>query len=193
MSLARTERRLAAIMLADIAGYSALMERDEARTFGRIRALRDQVINPKVAEFGGRVIKTTGDGFLAEFPSSTAALGCGITIQRTNFAQEATKDEAERFHLRIGINLGDIISDGDDVSGDGVNVVGRLEPLAPARRHLRFGRGSRPGQGSFGRRAGGPWRAAGEEHFPTDPRLSDSPGMAAMRQLGPINPKCPVT
>src|SRR5271170_4094147 len=118
-------------MLADIAGYSALMVRDEARTFGRIRALRDQVINPKVAEFGGRVIKTTGDGFLAEFPSATAALGCAITMQRLNFAQEAAKDEAERFHLRIGINLGDIIVDGGDVSGDGVNVAARLEPLAP--------------------------------------------------------------
>ena len=131
MSLARTERRLAAIMLADIAGYSALMERDELRTFARLQTLREQVINPKVAEFGGRIIKTTGDGFLAEFPSATAALGCGIAIQRTNFAQEATKDEAERFHLRIGINLGDIISDGDDVSGDGVNIAARLEPLAP--------------------------------------------------------------
>ena len=129
--MAQTERRLAAIMLADIAGYSALMEREESRTFARIQALREQVINPKVAEFGGRVIKTTGDGFLAEFPSPTAALGCGITIQRMNFAQEATKDEAERFHLRIGINLGDIINDGDDVSGDGVNVAARLEPLAP--------------------------------------------------------------
>jgi len=131
MSLVQTERRLAAIMLADIAGYSALMERDESRTFARLQTLREQVINPKVAEFGGRIIKTTGDGFLAEFPSATAALGCGITIQRTNFAQEATKDEAERFHLRIGINLGDIISDGDDVSGDGVNIAARLEPLAP--------------------------------------------------------------
>jgi class 3 adenylate cyclase/TolB-like protein len=131
MSLAQTERRLAAIMLADIAGYSALMERDEARAFARLQALREQVINPKVAEFGGRIIKTTGDGFLAEFPSATAALGCGITIQRVNFAQEANKDEAERFHLRIGINLGDIIVDGDDVSGDGVNVAARLEPLAP--------------------------------------------------------------
>ena len=131
MSLAQTERRLAAIMLADIAGYSAIMERDETRTFARIRALREQVINPKVAEFGGRIIKTTGDGFLAEFPSATAALGCGITIQRVNFAQEANKDEADRFHLRIGVNLGDIIGDGDDVSGDGVNVAARLEPLAP--------------------------------------------------------------
>jgi adenylate cyclase len=131
MSLAQTERRLAAIILADIAGYSALMEREESRTFARLQALREQVINPKVAEFGGRIVKTTGDGFLAEFPSPTAALGCAITIQRLNFAQEANKDEAERFHLRIGINLGDIINDGDDVSGDGVNVAARLEPLAP--------------------------------------------------------------
>ena len=118
-------------MMADIAGYSALMERDESRTFAHLQALREQVIGPKVGEFGGRVIKTTGDGFLAEFPSATAALGCGITIQRTNIALEANKDEAERFHLRIGVNLGDIIRDGDDVSGDGVNVAARLEPLAP--------------------------------------------------------------
>jgi adenylate cyclase len=118
-------------MLADIAGYSALMERDESRTFSRLQSLREEVINPKIAEFGGRVIKTTGDGFLAEFPSATAALGCAITVQRVNFAQEANKDEAERFHLRIGINLGDIIIDGDDVSGDGVNIAARLEPLAP--------------------------------------------------------------
>jgi adenylate cyclase len=97
-------------MLADIVGYSTLMEREESRTFARLQSLREQVVNPKVAEFGGRVIKTTGDGFLAEFPSPTAALGCGITIQRTNFAQESTRDEDERFHLRIGINLGDIIN-----------------------------------------------------------------------------------
>jgi adenylate cyclase len=129
--LTQTERRLSAIMLADIVGYSKLMEREESRTFARLQSLREQVVNPKVAEFGGRVIKTTGDGFLAEFPSPTAALGCGITIQRTNFAQESTRDEAERFHLRIGINLGDIIIDGDDVSGDGVNIAARLEPLAP--------------------------------------------------------------
>ncbi len=131
MSLAKTERKLAAIVLADIAGYSALMEREETRTFARLQALREQIINPKVAEFGGRIIKTTGDGFLAEFPSATAALGCGITIQRMNLAQEANKDEAERFHLRIGVNVGDIIIDGEDVSGDGVNVAARLEPLAP--------------------------------------------------------------
>jgi TolB-like protein/class 3 adenylate cyclase/Tfp pilus assembly protein PilF len=129
--LAFAERRLAAIVLADIAGYSALMEREETRTFARLRALREELINPKVAEFGGRIVKTTGDGFLAEFPSATSALGCAIAIQRQNFAQESTRDEAERFRLRIGVNLGDIIRDGEDVSGDGVNVAARLEPLAP--------------------------------------------------------------
>ena len=129
---AQIERKLAAIMLADLAGFSALMERDETRTYQRLRALREQIFLPKVAEYGGRVVKTTGDGFLAIFPSATASLGCGITIQRTNISQEAMKDEQERFHLRIGINLGDVVIDGDDVSGDGVNIAARLEPLAPS-------------------------------------------------------------
>ena len=127
----QAERRLSTIMVADIAGYSALMEREESRTFARLQALLQQIVIPKIAEFGGRIIKTTGDGFLAEFSSPTAALACGITIQRMNFAQESIRDEAERFHVRVGINLGDIIVDGDDVSGDGVNIAARLEPLAP--------------------------------------------------------------
>ncbi len=118
-------------MLADIAGYSALMERDESGTFARVRSFREDIVYPQVAEFGGRVIKTTGDGFLAEFSSATAALRCGIAIQRANFSREATKNDAERLHLRIGVNIGDIISDGGDVSGDGVNIAARLEPLAP--------------------------------------------------------------
>ncbi len=129
---AQIERKLAAIMLADIAGFSALMERDETRTYQRLRALRDEIVLPKVAEYGGRIVKTTGDGFLAIFPSATASLGCGITIQRAIISQETMKDEQERFHLRIGINLGDVVVDGDDVSGDGVNIAARLEPLAPS-------------------------------------------------------------
>jgi class 3 adenylate cyclase len=129
--LAQIERRLAAIMLADIAGYSTLMERAEARTFERVRTMREELINPIVGRFGGRIIKTTGDGFLAEFSSGTAALLCGIDLQRLNHAREAKNAQGERLHLRIGINLGDIIFDGDDVSGDGVNVAARLEPLAP--------------------------------------------------------------
>lgn len=129
--MARIERKLAAIMLADIAGYSALMEANESRTFERARALREDLINPTVARYGGRVVKTTGDGFLAEFSTGSAALLCGIDIQRANHARETRAPEKERIHLRIGINLGDIIVDGDDVSGDGVNVAARLEPLAP--------------------------------------------------------------
>lgn len=129
--MAQIERRLAAIMLADIAGYSTLMERAEARTFERVRTLHEELVNPTVGRYGGRIIKTTGDGFLAEFSSSTGALLCGIDIQRLNYAREATNAQDERLHLRIGINLGDIIFDGNDVSGDGVNIAARLEPLAP--------------------------------------------------------------
>ena len=125
------ERKLAAIMLADIAGFSALMERDETSTFERVRALRERLVVPGVAEHRGRIIKTTGDGFLAEFPSATAALQCGIALQRQNHAQERELPADSRIHMRIGINVGDIIIDGDDVAGDGVVIASRLEPLAP--------------------------------------------------------------
>jgi adenylate cyclase len=118
-------------MLADIAGFSSLMERDESATFERVRSLREVLVAPKVAEYGGRVIKTTGDGFLAEFPSATAALRCGIEIQRQNHSDELSQAERDRIHMRIGINVGDIIIDGDDVAGDGVVIAARLEPLAP--------------------------------------------------------------
>lgn len=131
MAVVETERRLAAIMLADIAGFSSLMERDEGRTFTRVRNLREQLAWPSIAKYGGRVIKTTGDGFLAEFLSATAALECGIDIQRQNHQREQTETESDRLHMRIGINVGDIIIDGDDVAGDGVNIAARLEPLAP--------------------------------------------------------------
>lgn len=125
------ERKLAAIMVADIVGYSAMMERDETRTFGRVRSLREELINPVVTQYGGRIIKTTGDGFLAEFSTGTAALHCAIDLQRQNHAAQASSGESDKMLLRIGINLGDIIIDGDDVSGDGVNVAARLEPFAP--------------------------------------------------------------
>ncbi|MBC8023592.1 MAG: tetratricopeptide repeat protein [Burkholderiales bacterium] len=125
------ERKLAAIMLADIAGFSSLMEKDEAGTFERIRNLRAQLIAPRVAEHGGRIIKTTGDGFLAEFPSATSALQCAIAIQRQNHSQQLALPADQRIHIRIGINVGDIIIDGEDVAGDGVVIAARLEPLAP--------------------------------------------------------------
>jgi len=125
------KRRLAAVMVADIAGFSSLMDKDESGTFDRVRTLREQLISPRVVEHGGRVIKTTGDGFLAEFPSATSALRCGVEIQRANHAKEASRPEGERIRMRIGLNVGDIIVDGDDIAGDGVIIAARLEPLAP--------------------------------------------------------------
>ena len=126
-----TERRLAAIMVADVAGFSRLMERDESSTFARMRLLREEVTHRRVKEQGGRLVKTTGDGFLAEFASAAAAVRCALDIQRDIVAREAGRSADTRIRLRIGINVGDIIVDGDDVAGDGVNIAARLEPLAP--------------------------------------------------------------
>ncbi len=118
-------RRLAAILAADVAGFSALMERDEEGTFARVGDLRRNVIAPALAAEAGRLIKTTGDGFLAEFASPIAALRCALAIQD----KLGTTDGALR--LRIGLNLGDVIvEDGGDVYGEGVNIAARLEALA---------------------------------------------------------------
>lgn len=118
-----TTRRLAAILAADVAGYSAMMERDEEGTFARVRALRRDVIEPKLAEHQGRLIKTTGDGFLAEFASPIAALKSALSIQASQAGSDALQ-------LRIGLNLGDVIIEDGDVYGEGVNVAARLEALA---------------------------------------------------------------
>jgi adenylate cyclase len=118
-----TTRRLAAILAADVAGYSAAMERDEEGTAAAVRALRREVIEPNLAEHQGRLIKTTGDGFLAEFASPIAALNCALAIQQ--------RPDAGGLQLRIGLNLGDvIIEEGGDLLGEGVNVAARLESLA---------------------------------------------------------------
>jgi class 3 adenylate cyclase len=126
------DRKLAAIMVADVVGFSRLMERDESLTFARLRRLREEVTFPKIEEHGGRLVKTTGDGFLAEFGSAMAAVKCGIEIQRNVVEVEAEQADADRIRFRIGLNVGDIIIDGDDVAGDGVNIAARLETLSPA-------------------------------------------------------------
>ena len=131
MAAETAERKLAAIMIADVVGSSLLMERDESLTFARLRQLREAVTQPSVDEHGGRLIKTTGDGFLAAFPSATAALKCGIGIQRSVIALQSGRSVETRIRFRIGINVGDIIIDGNDVAGDGVNIAARLEALAP--------------------------------------------------------------
>jgi adenylate cyclase len=121
----RVQRRLAAILAADVAGFSALMERDEEGTYSRIGSLRRDVIEPRLSEHQGRLIKTTGDGFLAEFASPIAALRCALAIQGNQL------DDPNALRLRIGLNLGDIIIEqSGDVYGEGVNVAARLESLA---------------------------------------------------------------
>ena len=106
------------------------MERDDAGAFARLREIRERLIDPKIAEHGGRVVKTAGDGMLLEFGSADAALRCAIAVQRAMSADNEWKSLNERIDFRIGINLGDIIVDGNDIAGDGVNVAARLEALA---------------------------------------------------------------
>jgi len=123
-------RRLAAVIVADVVGYSRLMERDEAGTHERLRALHEALIAPKIAEHGGRTVKTTGDGMLLEFPSATSALRCAVEIQREMGVRNLRIAPDSRIEFRFGLNLGDVIVDGDDIVGDGVNVAARLEALA---------------------------------------------------------------
>jgi adenylate cyclase len=126
----RVERRLAAILAADVAGYSRLMERDEAGTLARLKTLRRELIDPQIAEHKGRIVKTTGDGILIEFPSVVEAVACAVAVQREMPERNTAIPEDRRIEFRVGINVGDIIVDGDDIFGDGVNVAARLEGLA---------------------------------------------------------------
>jgi len=127
----RVERRLAAILVADVAGYSRLMGQDEAGTLARLRTHRRELIDPKLAEHKGRIVKTTGDGLLIEFPSLVEAVACAVAVQRGMAERNATVPDGERIVFRIGVNLGDIIiADDNDIHGDGVNVAARLEGIA---------------------------------------------------------------
>jgi TolB-like protein/class 3 adenylate cyclase len=126
----RVERRLAAILAADVAGYSRLMHRDAEATHAKLTALLTDAVNPAIAEHAGRIVKNTGDGFLAEFPSAVGALRAAMQFQTR--IQELTIDEAEdnRIALRVGINIGDVIVEPHDIFGDGVNIAARLESIA---------------------------------------------------------------
>jgi adenylate cyclase len=125
------ERRLAAVLAADIVGYSRLMENDELGVLARQAVQYEAHISPHIAEFNGRVVKTTGDGFLAEFPSVVDAVNCAVAFQGALETAEASRNGADRIRYRTGINIGDIILQGDDIFGDGVNVAARLEAIAP--------------------------------------------------------------
>jgi len=127
----RLERRLAAILAADVVGYSRLMSADEEGTHLRLLAYRREVIAPKVREHRGRIVKHTGDGALVEFGSAVDAVRCAMEMQRVILARNADLPQDRRIKLRIGVNLGDIIVASDDIYGHGVNVAARLESLAP--------------------------------------------------------------
>ncbi|WP_106796422.1 adenylate/guanylate cyclase domain-containing protein [Rhizobium sp. H4] len=124
------ERKLAAILAADVVGYSALMERDEAGTFERLIGIRKALIEPEIAKRRGRIFKLMGDGLLAEFGSVVDAVECAVSLQGALKERNAEVKENERLELRMGLNLGEIIVDGDDCYGDGVNVSARLQQLA---------------------------------------------------------------
>ena len=123
-----TPRRLAAILIGDVAGYSRLVECDEEGTLERLRALRQDRIDPELATHNGRMVKTTGDGMLVEFTSAVDAVRCAVALQRRLAASIAIS--AQRIVYRIGINVGDIVVDGDDILGDSVNIAARLQTLA---------------------------------------------------------------
>src|SRR4051794_32594678 len=123
-------RRLAAILAADVAGYSRLMGADEEGTLARLKALRTDLVDPSIAAHNGRIVKTTGDGLLAEFGSTVDALHCAQTIQAQMVERDAGLAPERRIEFRIGIHQGDIVVEDGDIFGDGVNIAARLEGLA---------------------------------------------------------------
>jgi adenylate cyclase len=126
----RVERRLTAILAADVAGYSRLMGVDEESTLAQLKAHRQALLDPKITEHRGRIVKTTGDGMLVEFASVVDALRCAVQVQRGMAERNAEVPPDKRIEFRVGIHQGDIIIDGGDIFGDGVNIAARLEGLA---------------------------------------------------------------
>ena len=124
------ERRLAAILAADVVGYTALMGADEAGTLRRLTDLRRGFLEPLINNHHGRIVKLMGDGLLVEFASVVDSVACALAWQDGVAEREAAADEGARLAFRIGINLGDVIVEGDDIHGDGVNIAARLESLA---------------------------------------------------------------
>src|SRR5512141_2696028 len=130
MAEARVERRLAAILVADVAGYSRLMSADEEGTLAALKAYRRELVDPKISEHRGRIVKNTGDGVLVEFASAVDAVRCAMDIQRAMAERNVDIPDDRRIDIRIGINIGDIILEEGDIYGDGVNIAARIETLA---------------------------------------------------------------
>ena len=130
MPSVRVERRLAAVLAADIVAYSRLIETNEARTLTAIRALRSEVIDPLVADYKGRVVKLMGDGAIVEFGSVVDAVACAVAMQEAVARHQREVPPENRIVFRMGINIGDVVVEGGDLLGDGVNIAARLEALA---------------------------------------------------------------
>src|ERR1700730_3825809 len=130
MAEERLQRRLAAILSADVVAYSRLMCIDETRTLARLNSLRRELIDPSIAAHSGRIVKLMGDGALVEFASAVDAVTCAIEIQKQLRDHDAASTEGDPIRFRIGINVGDIIIEGDDILGDGVNIAARIEGIA---------------------------------------------------------------
>src|SRR5437764_8905864 len=124
------ERRLTAILAADVVGYSRLMGANESGTLAALDALRTDFVNPKISEHQGRIVKLTGDGMLVEFPSVVNAVACAAELQRGFRKRNAGAPQDQRIEFRMGVNVGDVIVQGEDIFGDGVNVAARLESIA---------------------------------------------------------------
>src|ERR1700730_1908831 len=133
------QRRLAAILAADVVGYSRLMSMDEEGTLARLKAIRREIIDPLIADNRGRLVKLPGDGALVEFSSAVDAVRCAVAIQDAIADHPRSEPASQRLLFRIGINVGDVIIDGEDLYGDGVNIAARLEGLAEPRGVLRSG------------------------------------------------------
>ena len=167
----RVERRLAAILAADIVGYSRLIEQDEAGTLAAIKALREQAIDPLLAEHKGRIVKLMGDGAIVEFASVVDAVACAVAVQKAVADRQAKTPPDRRIVFRIGVNLGDVVVEGDDLMGDGVNIAARLEQLCEPGGVLVSGTAFDHLQGRLGLPLGVHRRAAGQEHRPAGPGL----------------------
>ena len=174
-------------MLADVAGYSAMMERDEAGTHLRLREVRTQITDPAIERHYGRIVRSRGDDMLVEFASAVEALSCAVEIQRAMAEHNRGLAADSRIEFRIGVNLGDILIDGADIAGDGVNVAARLEALA------------QPGEISIsqavreqvrqlvGVRLTDAGQHRVEEHLAADPRLQGQPRRRGGRPRGALD------
>ena len=168
MAEERLQRRLAAILATDVVGYSRLMGIDEVGTLARLKAMRRDLIDPAIAAHSGRTIKLMGDGSLVEFASVIDAVTCAFEIQNLVHEHNCDSPHDEKIQFRMGVNVGDVIVDGDDIYGDGVNIAARIRGTRRSRRHLYCARCRRRGAGQAADQIGELRGAERQEHRAPD-------------------------